>query len=235
MNEINSFTIYREYYDLITLLSDEEQAKVLLAITKFMFDDNEMDLSEREKKVFINLKRPLTKSKEQSKRRTKQKPNENQNETGKETKTKPKGYPKENTSNDVYVNVHDNVHLENKGYGEKKPFKEIIDYLNQKANTHFKYNSKATQSKINARLNEGYSLDDFIAVIDKKCDEWKGTEFEQHLCPETLFGPKFEKYLNQKPLKPKTNNKPNWIEKDILEDKASDEEIKELEERLKRR
>lgn len=234
MNEINSFTIYREYYDLITLLSDEEQAKVLLAITKFMFDDNEMDLSEREKKVFINLKRPLTKSKEQSKRRTKQKPNENQNETGKETKTKPKGYPKGNTSNDVYVNVHDNVHLENKGYGEKKPFKEIIDYLNQKANTHFKYNSKHTQSKINARLNEGYSLDDFIAVIDKKCDEWlNNPEFEQYLCPDTLFGPKFEKYLNQKSKIKKSN--PAWLEKDISEVKASDDEIKELEERLKNR
>lgn len=228
MNEINSFTIYREYYDLITLLNDEEQAKVLLAITKFMFEDKEMDLTEREKKVFVNLKRPLNKSKEQSKRRTKQKPNENQ----KETELKPNEEPNENTSNDVYVNVHDNVHLENKGYGEKKPFKEIIDYLNQKANTNFKPTSKTTQSKINARLNEGYSLDDFIAVIDKKCDEWKGTEFEQYLCPETLFGTKFEKYLNQKQ---KQKLKPDWLESNIQEEKATDEEIKELEERLRRK
>ena len=231
MNEINSFTIYREYYDLITLLNDEEQAKVLLAITKFMFEDKEMDLTEREKKVFVNLKRPLNKSKEQSKRRTKQKPNENQ----KETELKPNDEPNENTSNDVYVNVHDNVNvniLENKGYGEKKPFKEIIDYLNKKANTHFKPASNITQSKINARLNEGYSLDDFIVVIDKKCDEWRGTEFEQYLCPETLFGTKFEKYLNQKS---KQKLKPDWIESNIREEKATDEEIKELEERLNRR
>lgn len=231
MNEINSFTIYREYYDLITLLNDEEQAKVLLAITKFMFEDKEMDLTEREKKVFVNLKRPLNKSKEQSKRRTKQKPNENQ----KETELKPNDEPNKNTSNDVYVNVHDNVNvniLENKGYGEKKPFKEIIDYLNQKANTNFKYTSKLSQIKINARLNEGYCLDDFIVVIDKKCDEWKGTEFEQYLCPETLFGTKFEKYLNQKP---KQKLKPDWIESSIQEEKATDEEIKKLEERLSRR
>ena len=228
MNEINSFTLYREYYDLITLLNAEEQAKVLLAITKFMFEDKEIDLTEREKKVFVNLKRPLNKSKEQSKRRTKQKPNENQ----KETELKPNEEPNKNTSNDVYVNVHDNVHLENKGYGEKKPFKEIVDYLNQKANTHFKPTSKTTQSKINARLNEGYSLDDFIAVIDKKCDEWLNTEFEQYLCPETLFGTKFEKYLNQKT---KQKLKPDWVESTIQEEQATDEEIKELEKRLNRR
>lgn len=230
MNEINSFTLYREYYDLITLLNDEEQAKVLLAITKFMFEDKEMDLTEREKKVFVNLKRPLNKSKEQSKRRTKQKPNENQ----KETKLKPNEEPNKNTSNDVYVNVHDNVHLENKGYGEKKPFKEIIDYLNQRTGSHYKSSSNATQTKINARLNEGYVLDDFIAVIDKKCDEWRGTEFEQYLCPETLFGTKFEKYLNQK-QKQKQKFSPEWIDKTIQEEKATDEEIKELEERLNRR
>ena len=47
-------------------------------------------------------------------------------------------------------------------------------------------------------MNEGYILDDFIAVIDKKYDEWIGTEWEKYLCPETLFGTKFEKYLNQK-------------------------------------
>ena len=46
-------------------------------------------------------------------------------------------------------------------------------------------------------MNEGYKLNDFIVVIDKKYDEWKETEFEKFLRPETLFGIKFESYLNQ--------------------------------------
>lgn len=90
--------------------------------------------------------------------------------------------------------------------------KQIIDYLNLKTKSKFKYSSKTTQTKINARLNEGYTLDDFIDVINKKCEEWVGTEFEKYLSPETLFGTKFEKYLNQKVSKvaKKTKSDKQW-------------------------
>ena len=74
---------------------------------------------------------------------------------------------------------------------------EIVNHLNEKAETKYKPTTKKTQEKIKARLNEGFTLDDFIVVIDKKCDEWLGTEFEKFLRPETLFGTKFESYLNQ--------------------------------------
>ncbi len=211
---MNSYTIYKEYYELITLLPEKEQQELLLAITKYMFEDEEPNnLSERQKKIFNNLKRPLSKSKEQSKRRTKQKPNENQ----KETKTKPKEQPKENTSNDVNVNVDVNV------------IKEIIEYLNSKTNSSYRYSSKTTQQKINARLNEGYTLNDFIAVIDKKSSEWIGTEFEKYLCPETLFGTKFEKYLNQKSKK----KVPEWFDKKIDKVELNEDEMEEMKELLK--
>ena len=58
------------------------------------------------------------------------------------------------------------------------------------------HSSKKTKSCIHARLAEGFKLDDFKAVIDKKAEEWIGTEYEQYLRPETLFGTKFESYLN---------------------------------------
>ena len=45
------------------------------------------------------------------------------------------------------------------------------------------------------------TVDDFKTVIDKKCDEWIGTEWEKYLRPETLFGTKFEGYLNAKTTK----------------------------------
>jgi uncharacterized phage protein (TIGR02220 family) len=75
--------------------------------------------------------------------------------------------------------------------------KEIVDYLNLVAGTNYKYKTKNTQKHINARLAEGYEVEDFKTVIDKKANEWRGTEMEKYLCPETLFGTKFEKYLNQ--------------------------------------
>ena len=75
---------------------------------------------------------------------------------------------------------------------------EIISYLNQKTDSRFKASTLKTQSLIKARLKEGYTVNDFYAVIDKKTQEWKGTDYEKYLRPETLFGNKFEGYLNQK-------------------------------------
>lgn len=74
--------------------------------------------------------------------------------------------------------------------------KYIVGFLNSATSSNYRYQTKATQRLINARLNEGFTVDDFKAVIDKKAKEWKGTEMAQYLRPETLFGTKFESYLN---------------------------------------
>lgn len=84
--------------------------------------------------------------------------------------------------------------------------KEIILYLNSAISANYRYQSKANQKHIKARLNEGYTVDDFKAVIDKKVAEWKGTEMAQYLRPETLFGSKFESYLNAPKTTAKTAN-----------------------------
>lgn len=76
-------------------------------------------------------------------------------------------------------------------------YKDIIDYLNEKADTNFKPTTKKTQTLIKARLNENFKLEDFKVVIDKKCQTWKNTKMQQYLRPETLFGTKFESYLNE--------------------------------------
>jgi uncharacterized phage protein (TIGR02220 family) len=86
---------------------------------------------------------------------------------------------------------------------EDKPqpeiYKTIVSYLNEKAGTRYKPTSAKTKSVINGRLAEGFKLDDFMVVIDKKCAEWLGNEkMEKYLRPETLFGTKFEGYLNAK-------------------------------------
>lgn len=78
----------------------------------------------------------------------------------------------------------------------KELYAAIIARLNEKAGTAYRPSSKATQGHINARIAEGYTVEDFYTVIDKKCAEWKGGKMEQYLRPETLFGSKFENYLN---------------------------------------
>ena len=200
---MNGFTIYKEYYELISLLSEKEQQELLLAITKYMFEDIEPALNEKQTKIFNNLKRPLDISKNNSKRsRGNGAPSGNQNakktnqiQTEKQTENKPEDNPEENqtidqkqTHQDVNVIVNVNVDV----------IKEIINYLNLKTNSNYSYSSDKNQRLINARINEGYTIEDFKIVIDKKYREWKGTEFEKFLRPETLFSNKFEGYLNQK-------------------------------------
>ena len=73
----------------------------------------------------------------------------------------------------------------------------VIDYLNKKASTNYRASTKNTQSFINARVKEGYAVEDFKKVIDSKSREWLGTDFEKYLRPATLFGTKFENYLNE--------------------------------------
>ena len=104
------------------------------------------------------------------------------------------------------------------------PYKEIITYLNQKLSTTYKATSKKTQSFIKARFNEKFTLEDFYKVIDNKYNEWYKTDMAQYLRPETLFGNKFEGYLNQKEFTNKTNFKEDT--ETIIEGRWADSEIK---------
>lgn len=80
--------------------------------------------------------------------------------------------------------------------------KDIVAYLNSKIGTDYKPTTTKTKSAIKARLAEGFTVEDFKTVIDKKCAEWLGDEkMEKYLRPETLFGTKFEGYLNARTTK----------------------------------
>ncbi|WP_415279361.1 conserved phage C-terminal domain-containing protein [Clostridium perfringens] len=76
-------------------------------------------------------------------------------------------------------------------------YSRIIEYLNSKTRKSYKSTTRKTQSLIKARIDEGFNEEEFFKVIDSKVSEWKGTEYEKYLRPETLFGNKFEGYLNQ--------------------------------------
>lgn len=90
---------------------------------------------------------------------------------------------------------------------DKEIYVSIISYLNQRVGTSYRASPKKTKSCIHARLEEGFTIDDFKTVIDKKANEWIGTEYEQYLRPETLFGTKFESYLNANIRKPQNNGR----------------------------
>lgn len=78
------------------------------------------------------------------------------------------------------------------------PYQEIVNYLNERTGSSYRHTTKKTKDLIKARFNEGFTLDDFKIVIDKKTVEWLNDKnMNKYLRPETLFGTKFESYLNQ--------------------------------------
>lgn len=118
-------------------------------------------------------------------------------------------YNTKDIKKDIYSDVDEDI---------KNKVTEIIKYLNSKTNKHFRVEAKSNRKPIEARLKEGFTVKDFIHVIDVKTQDWLHTDMNEYLCPETLFrSSKFEKYLNQK-LKSisVTQEKNKLIEKEIF-------------------
>lgn len=87
----------------------------------------------------------------------------------------------------------------------------VISYLNERLGSRYRPDIEKNRRLVAARMNEKRTIEDFKAVIDVKCEEWKGTEMEKYLRPETLFSNKFESYLNQ----PVANTVGNRLKKSV--------------------
>lgn len=120
-----------------------------------------------------------------------------------QTKNKPRNKPKTNHKKDT---------------GDKEIYKRIIEHLNVMCGTRYRCESEDSTKFIRERLDEGFSEEDFYDVIDKKANEWLGTQWEQYLRPYTLFRKdKFENYLNQKFQKRKETKNINESRQSQLE------------------
>lgn len=129
------------------------------------------------------------------------------------TKTPQKrhGNDTETTQKHTNNNVNNDSTMKNNDY-----IKDIVDYLNEVCGTSFKSTTKATQQLINARFKEKFKIDDFKAVIDAKQKEWgKDAKMKEYLRPQTLFGTKFESYLQNAS---RSSYKPKTVERDLTLD-----------------
>jgi uncharacterized phage protein (TIGR02220 family) len=102
------------------------------------------------------------------------------------------------------------------------PFGDIVTYLNEQTGRNFKATSKATQSHITARWREGWRLEDFKKVISCKAKAWiLDPKMNEYLRPETLFGTKFESYLNACNNAPDVNSMQDLADCDLTADQAN--------------
>ncbi|HFI0682466.1 TPA: conserved phage C-terminal domain-containing protein [Streptococcus suis] len=109
------------------------------------------------------------------------------------------GYLENAKENNTYINNTSINNTDNmSGKPEPIPYQVIVDYLNDKAGTSYRHTTRDTQDKIKARVKEGFEVNDFKKVIDNMVDEWGNDQkMKVYLRPATLFGPKFESYLNR--------------------------------------
>ena len=93
-------------------------------------------------------------------------------------------------TNKIDINDTDNNNI-------KSICQEVITYLNQVTRKNFNKNTASHHKYIKARLKEGYKLKDFKHVVNVMAATWMGTDYERYLQPQTLFGNKFDSYLNR--------------------------------------
>lgn len=111
-----------------------------------------------------------------------------------DAQTYAQAYAQASESSDAEVEVE--VEVE-KDHINRAEIREIVGILNEEIGKAYKPTTPKTASLIRARLKEGFTVEDFRRVIETKAQEWRGGEMEKYLRPETLFGTKFESYLNQ--------------------------------------
>lgn len=116
-------------------------------------------------------------------------------------------YFEENEDDNDNDNDNERIVDESSSNREKKVSevtRAVIDYLNKRAGTAYKATREKTKKLVSARMNEGFTEEDFFTVIDIKVDEWGkppkpgATDMRPFIRPDTLFSTKFESYLNQR-------------------------------------
>lgn len=166
--ELTKLTFYRTYWEATRALPKASQLQFLMGILDYAFLGVEPKLDKKTEAVFIGI-RPNIDNSIQSAISGKI----GGGMGGRPSKAKP-------------------VDPETKAQ-----IAEVIEYLNAKADKHFRPQTAANARYIQARLNEGFGVDELKRAVDNVVSLWKGNaKMEQYLRPSTLFGPKFESYLN---------------------------------------
>lgn len=214
----DSFVLYNSFYDPIKSLKNEQLGKLFRSIFNYTINgeitqDNDILIA------FMFIKNQIdidSKKWEQEKQKRSDAGKKGMasrwNNNVKSVITKDNNVINDITKITDNVNVNENVYVnvnekDNNKYivEDNSVVKDIIDYLNLRTGQHYKHSTPKTRTLINARIKEGFTLDDFKIVIDKMCVEWINTDMKKYLRPETLFGTKFESYLNRE-VKQTTRN-----------------------------
>jgi hypothetical protein len=212
VNEIKGFTFYKNYYDIIKYLDDNNKLIMLNAILEYIFEEKEPELEGLNLGIWNNIKMPLNTTKTNITNGKKGGRPKTQTKTETKPKPKPKAKPKGKANNISYfLFLFSNLYISN---------------LNNKDNIY-----KLFKEYLELRTKNKYTVTETVVKrLINKLNEYGTTDEEKiEIITNAINGAWKDFY----PLK-KHEEKPNWYGKELEETSASDDEIKELEERLKR-
>jgi uncharacterized phage protein (TIGR02220 family) len=88
-----------------------------------------------------------------------------------------------------------------KMHRNKAKIDEVMTLFNKLTGKTYKHSTSSYREKINARIEDGYTMRDFEKVITWKLKDWgKDAKMKKHITPDTLFRPgHFDRYLNEVP------------------------------------
>lgn len=200
-----------------------ENIKIAINVADFNYSAIYRDINKMIKKGYIEIVRKAGKGVAPAYRlvkinelkvKTKCKPNENQVQTKTEQFQCIEGYKEYQVQTKKYQVTTNSKDKDKDIY----IYSRVIDYLNEKASKSFKYTTKKTKSCIDARLREGFTEADFLKVIDIKTKHWKdNSNMNMYLRPTTLFGTKFESYLQESNYNDKEKQKNKEVNFDDIQ------------------
>lgn len=210
---MNGFTFYSNYYELIKYLPNEERLKMYDSIFKYMFDNEESTLEGLLNGIWINLKMPLTTSKNNSgrggrkpKQETDKKPIKNRIKTDLKTNN--------NISYFLFLISNNKYKYINK---DNYIYKSILEWLEYKKERKETYKEKGLES--------------LLKQIDSQCDIY-GDKVVANLINECMAS-NYKGIIFDKLKKIQPGINPEWKNKDIKKEEMTKEDTEELEELLK--
>lgn len=201
------FTIFETQAQVLNELPDEDAGKLFKALAAAAFDWDAVELEGTLRLLCMAMRPGVEKSASLSKTRADARVGKGKKQTKKQTeKQTEKQTKKETLLEEVEVEVEVEVDKKEEPNplsgkpDDAPPFSEIVGYLNERTGKQYRADSGKAKRAISARWREGYTLADFHRVVDNQLAAWGGDErMTAYLRPETLFGAKFDGYLNNSP------------------------------------
>lgn len=205
-SEKDNFLVNLDDYQAVRNFSNEDAGKLFHTICRYSLGEEIGDLEDKIQVAFNFFKNRLDKNRKNWEKTRNERIKSGT--LGGLAKQANANFAKQNKQTVANVAVSDNVNVSdsvsvNDNKKKASPSDEIMTILKDlnnriKSKKGFSPLAQCNQNLIKARMSEGFTVENFITVNEKKVKQWlHDPEMSKYLRPATLYGNKFDGYLNE--------------------------------------